>query len=117
SYRSVRHHFVERVGARIDHVGMTGHDQHPVRVRVRKIPKRYQPLVLVSPIIIEGAYVHQGLNLVETIHSEQIAKSRITGLLWVTCHDRVKPEIRAAPKDRNPTYAHELTLFRIAHVG
>src|SRR5262249_60550881 len=83
----------------------------PVRIGVGKIPKRYQPLVVVCPVIIEGTDINECLNIISVIDSQQIAKGRITGRLGASCHDGVKPRVHAVPKDRDPIDACKLAPF------
>src|SRR6266496_1293040 len=96
---------------------MAGNDQHSVRVRVWKIPKRHQPLVLVCPVVIKGTHIHQGLDLIAIVHSKEIAEGRVTGLLRVNCHYGVKAKISTVAKDRDSTNAEKLALLGVASNG
>src|SRR4029453_7930880 len=100
-YRSVGHYLVESIRAGIDNISMAGHDQHSVRVRVWKIPKRHQPLVFVCPFVIEGTHLDEGLDLIAIVHSKEIAERWVASLLRINCHYPIEPEIHAVAKDRD----------------
>src|SRR5207247_8504622 len=113
-YRSVSHSLVERVGAGIHYIDVAGQHQHPIGICVRKI-RRIQIHMLCRPVIIEGANIDQGLDLVAIVHSEQIAECRVAGLLRVNRYYGVEAKISTVAKDRDSTDAEKLAFLGIAN--